>query len=202
MSNKLPQRKPTFSSFEELLAFTNFGIDTIVPKPIKHVVLDADDTIWTVEPWGLISLCEPIGKTEGHMIKADCGETYQVGKKKVYTPVEGKITLKPKLRETLKHLNEKQVKVSIASTNDRKAVEKALEAFGLTHNFSHVKADWETPKSKMVEQIAKTEKIDPKDILFVDDGYHNAADVAATGASSIVMGHTIQEIDEILRFIK
>jgi len=188
--NQYP-RDPTFPTFKDLRNFANIRLAPPAPRQIEHVVLDADDTIWDVHPWGMISLCKPDGRSTGNTLSCSAGPD---------TP--GQVTLDPTLRETLAKLKEKGIGISIASSNDKKSVVDTLDAFGLLDQFSQVEADYTSAKSTMVKRIAQKQNIPPERILFVDDGTFNVADVVRTGASGVLKYQDIEEIIDILEFIE
>ena len=64
---------PEFKSLKELRAFANTRPDKFPKgKHFKHVVLDADDTLWKVRPWGVASICVPEGKTSSDELPVRC----------------------------------------------------------------------------------------------------------------------------------
>ena len=161
-------------------------------RTIKHVVLDADDTIWEVEPWGIVSHCRPSGQANGDLLTCRSKDDNS----------QGNIRLAPTLRETIESLKRRGIGVSIASINDREAVEKILDAFGLLDSFSHIEADFTRGKDAMVCAIGVKEGVMPAEILFVDDSIHNVADVDDLGALSLQKDMDIMEIRELLNFIE
>ena len=59
------------------------------------------------------------------------------------------------------------------------------------------------PTQEMVKKIAKRHGVDSKKILFVDDSYHNYEDVVYyTDATALLLGYHIDNLDELLEFIK
>ena len=197
---------PMFTSFEEMEEFMQrLYPPTPTPKEIRHVVMDADDTIWDIEPWGMASLAKPIGKTDSDVLPVILTideRTYIPSYWQPIAPI-GSVKLDPKLRDTLKKLKEKGIKVSIASNNSRDSVLKYLEAFGLRDSFTDVEASFIGSKDKMVEKIAKRNKVDTSKMLFVDDNPYNGEDVALhTNATSLILGYNIDNLDDILEFIK
>jgi len=197
---------PMFMSLQEMREFMQNQLPpSPKPKEIEHVVLDADDTIWEVEPWGIASLAHPIGHTEEDVLPAALNLDY------VREPLEywrdtvptGHVRLAPKLRETLGKLKQKGIPVSIASINNKRMVLKYLDAFGLRDEFTDIEANLGSGKDEMVRNIAKRNNVDSAKILFVDDNPHNAIDVSTrTKATSLVLGYNIQTIEDILEFIK
>ena len=197
---------PMFRTLQEMREFMqNQFPPSPKPKEIEHVVLDADDTIWEVEPWGSASLAHPIGHTEEDVLPVALNIDY------VREPLEywrdivptGHVKLAPKLRETLDKLKQKGIPVSIASINDKRMVLKYLDAFGLRDEFADVEAGVAGGKDEMVRNIAKRNNVDSAKILFVDDNPHHAIDVSTrTGATSLIFGYNIHAIEDILEFIE
>ena len=162
------------------------------PRPIKHVVLDADDTIWRIKPWGIISYCEPIGESNENELSCKTRDDRR----------KGTIQLDPTLRDTIQMLKDRSIGVSIASVNEKQAVTAALNAFGLLDAFSQIEADFERDKGAMVCAIGVKEGVLANEILFVDDSFYNVEDVERLGALSLQMDIDINGIAEILDFIK
>lgn len=189
---------PMFKTFKDFEAVTQEYIPVDRrPRDIKHVVLDADDTIWFLEPMNLASMCKPVGETEGDKLPIKCEGGY--GKK----DVEGNATLEPTLRETLAELKKRGIPVSLASSNERKPVVELLKAFDIEDKFSSIKVSFSQNKANMVEEIARENNINPKEILFVNDSAGNVADVAMnTGATSLIAGWNIDKLSDLLEFIK
>jgi len=175
------------------------------PKEIEHVILDADDTMWDIDPWGLASLAIPVGKTSGNTLPATLNlkdidwilpDYWQDIKP------TGVITLDPSLRSTLAKLKAKGIPVSIASQNDKASIMSYLDAFGLKGQIADVEANISGAKDKMVTSIAKRQKVDPAKILFVDNNPVNCQEVATfTDATALALGYHIATLDELLEFI-
>lgn len=198
-------RDPIFRSFRDLE--DHAGLKVKKPEKashIRHVILDADDTIWAVHPWGLISSCKPVGRSTGNTVTAEA-ESFiplKIGKP-IITKVAGTINLDPTLRDTLKKLKEKGIGVSIASQNEKKAVEAALDAFGLLPEISNVEAGWGTSKVEMVYKIAAKENLRTEEILFVDDSPNHVEDVEdCTDAVAVQKYNDIFQISDILEMIE
>lgn len=197
---------PMFSSFKEMEDFMqNQFPPTPKPKEIKHVVLDADDTMWRIEPWGVASLASPVGETEKDILPLALRTDYLSYIPDYWQQVvpTGSVKLAPKLRDTLGRLKEKGIPVSIASINDKKMILEYLDAFGLRDEFTDVEASYFGYKDDMVKKIARRNNVDTSKILFVDDNPLNAEDVSMrTYATSLVLGYNIKSIEDILEFIK
>lgn len=197
---------PMFGSFKEMQEFMRAEfVRPSKPVEIKHVVLDADDTMWTIEPWGIASLASPIGHTKEDTLPLalDITRIKEVPGYWAEHEPSGSVKLAPDLRETLRKLKDKGIPVSIASCNDKSIIERYLDAFGLRDQFTDVEAHLYKSKDQMVDDIAKRNKIDSSKVLFVDDDPFNAMDVSSyTGATSLVLGYNIENIEDILEFIK
>ena len=198
--------EPMFFSREEMLQFMKHQIPPRPePKEIKHVILDADDTIWNIDPWGLASLGIPVGRTEGNVlpIKLNSVEVANLPKYWELVAPTGVVKLDPKLRDTLNKLKEKGIPVSIASSNDKDMIEKYLEAFGLSDQIADIEATWYKSKDQMVNQIAKRQNVDSAKILFVDDSSFNCMDVKSnTDATALLLGYSIDNLEDLLEFIE
>lgn len=198
--------EPMFQTYAEMMAAMRQAYPPHPePKEIKHVILDADNTMWDIDPWGVASLGIPVGHTEEDSLPIrlnsenilDLPSYYQV-----ITPL-GVVKLDAKLRSTLDKLREMGIPVSIASQNDKKAIERYLEAFGLRDQIADVEATWFASKDQMVKRIAKRNNVDTKEILFVDDSSVNCVDVHRnTDATALLLGYNIGDLDELLEFIK
>ncbi len=176
------------------------------PAKIRHIVLDADDTIWDILPGGIASGLRPLESTQGNELLAedfygaDLGfEEKRRGREKP-PPTKVKVRLDPTLRETLKKLRAQGIEVSMASHNTKEDVLGLLDAFGLTDQFKHLEVG-HVEKGRMVENIAKAEGIDPREIIFVDDSVFNIVDVARTGALALKIGGRCADINSIEEII-
>lgn len=197
---------PMFRSFKEMQTFMQ---DLLPPSPkpkvVEHVVLDADDTIWQIEPWGIASLANPVGHTDKDELPVELIAEELAIMPEFWGSVlpTGRVNLDPTLRATLDKLEEKSIPVSIASINAKPSVMKYLEAFGLKNRFAEVEANYTDSKGKMVQKIANRQKVATDKILFVNDSYMNALDVVReTKATSLIMGYNIAKIADIMEFIK
>jgi len=198
--------EPMFYSFEEMMAAMRQAYPPPAePKEIEHVILDADDTMWQIDPWGVASLGTPIGHTNGNTLPIKLN-TVEVANLPSYWDLiapTGVVKLDPKLRSTLDKLKEKGIPVSVASNNDKAVIEKYLEAFGLKRQIADIESTWYTSKDQMVKKIAKRQGVDSKKILFVDDSAANCSDVGRhTEATPLLLGYHIDNLDELLDFIK
>ena len=197
---------PIFRSFKEMEDFMQGVLrPSLEPKEIEHVVLDADDTMWQIQPWGVASGVSPIGHTDEDELPVKLrreGLAYMPELWEEVLPT-GRITLDPTLRDTLDKLKDKAISVSIASINTKDSVMRFLEAFGLEDKFVDVEANLGESKGKMVSRIAKRQNIDTDKMLFVNDSFLNGLDVAReTAATPLIMGYNIGSIAEIMEFIK
>ena len=180
----------------------------LVPKPIKHVVFDLDDTIWSINPGHIISSCEPIGTTDKDILVAKVQQRYyQVDEKGEATPIvkeaTAEIKLDPTLRATLDTLKDKGIKMSVASANTKASALKALDAFGLTKYFDQIEANWSQSKADMVKKIAQKDKTPTEEMMFINDAFWNVTEVGEqTGAMAVIAGYDIANISEILEYIE
>lgn len=197
--------QPMFRSFEEMMA----ALRPPPPEPreIKHVILDADDTMWDIDPWGIATLATPVGKTDGNTLPASLRieemDPYALPEYWQSIAPTGVISLDPNLRSTLAKLKAKGIPVSIASQNDKSSIMQYLEAFGLKDQIAEVEASFTGAKSQMVTTIARRQKVDPAKILFVDNSTVNCKEVAMlTEATALALGYHIDTLDQLLEFIK
>lgn len=191
---------PDFKSYSEMVAW--FNKNQLTPcrtdpescedREIKHVVLDADDTIWDIHPAALASNCQlPVTK-----------ETETKFSTTSYGGFPTNIHLKPGLLETLDELKKRGIGVSVASHNPDRKVNKLLDSMGLLDRFDFVVSTYQVDKDAMVQAIANKSGIPEKNVLFVDDSVANAEDVAlSTEAMALVMGYDIKDIGDILKVI-
>lgn len=197
---------PLFKTFKEMRSILQDRLSpTPRPKAIKHVILDADDTIWDIEPWGIASMSRPVGKTDKDSLAIELmtEDLLEVPKAWSDTRPSGVISLDPTLRDTIEKLKDKGIAVSIASCNTKSSILRYLDAFGLVDKFTDIEADLWHSKSQMVQSIADRRKIDTAQILFVNDSYGNAFDVSInTQATALIKGFNIGTIEDILEFIQ
>ena len=192
-----------FTTYKELLALSYIQTpcelypSECLPRRIKHVIWDADDTIWNIEPAGVASLVGPpfkkIGEGELEVVPAE-------GKASWRTP--GVIKLKEGLTETLEELEYRGIGSSIASINTEGSVQQVIEAFGLSDSFERIKSTWDS-KTEMITEIAAEVGVRPDEILFIDDSIYNVFRTFKTlNTLSLHYGTDIQHPSEILRYIK
>jgi len=197
---------PIFHSFKEMEDFMQGVLrPSLQPKEIEHVVLDADDTMWQIEPWGVASVVSPIGHTDKDELPVELRRQELAYTPQLWEEVlpTGRVTLDPTLRDTLDKLKDKAISVSIASINTKPSIMRFLKAFGLEDKFVDVEANIGDSKGKMVRRIAERQNIDPGKILFVNDSFLNGLDVAReTGATPLIMGYNIDSIADIMEFIQ
>lgn len=198
---------PMFSTLKEMKSVLQDPIPPSPrPKPIKHVVLDADDTIWEIEPWSIASLSMPIGKTDKDVLPVQLdvdGIVDVIPEWWGRIRPTGSVRLDPTLRATLQELKKRGIPVSIASSNTKSSVMAYLEAFGLVDSFVQIEAGLGPSKSDMVKKISKKQKVDTAEMLFVNDNRDNVMDVAIdTDATTLIKGFSIMQIDEILEFLE
>ena len=196
---------PLVDSFDKLLDMTQALLPfDPTPREIKHVVLDADDTMWQIKPWGIATSTTPVGSTDGDTlpITPSRGMFKEIPGEWRDTPT-GSVQLDPTLRDTLKALKKKGIPVSIASTNTKSSIMSYLYAFHLESEFTDIEANLYEHKQQMVRKIAKRHNVDPEQMIFVDDNYDNVEGVSfCTDALSLLMGYSITRIADILEFIK
>jgi len=178
------------------------------PRRIKHVVFDADDTIWDIEPFGLASMCKPpVKEIQKDNFDVKCRkfivtkdeEGKVVGGEEVLA--NGVLRLRPGIVETIDKLRSKGIGTSIASNNEPNSVENLITAIGLRDKFDVIISDWES-KGTMVRKISREVDARPKEMIFVDDSPLNVYDIDKLGAISLCIDRDIISPEEILQFIK
>jgi FkbH-like protein len=104
----------------------------------------------------------------------DCDETLWVG-----TVVDGDdVFITPKNLSIVKELHERGVVQSIASRNNLEDVRSRISEFGISDMFLSPQADFERPKSQMVQQVKDDLGLARfEDIVFVDDQEFNLQEV-------------------------
>ena len=200
-----------FKTFRELLSFTYMTTpcqerpQECKPRPIKHVIWDADDTLWDITPYGIASGAEKpfrkIGDEAIEMQGARLEFTKTDGQtiKKVKVPKT--LQMRPGITDTLKKLKEMGIESSVASNNSPNSVASILSAMGKLKDFAIVKSSWQS-KAEMVKEIATKLKIDPHEVLFVDDSLLNCREVYdELGTLSLCVDMDIKEPQDILKFI-
>ncbi len=189
--------QPFFAGFGDLLQYryrdTPCDVDpaNCEPRKIKHVVWDADDTLWDVLPYGIASSVNPPCRrvtTE----EIACGAP----------PADRTVRLKDGVAETMAELKRMGIGSSVASFNTPGSVEYLLKVMGRIRDFDVLFVDNAPDKGTMVEIIAEKMGITPEEVLFLDDDLMNVADVKSTGALALNMGRDIQNARQILKYIK
>ncbi len=192
---------PNFISYKDFLRHTydtpcsRFPEDC-EPREIKHVVWDADDTLWDIKPFGLASSCDPPFRKVADGI-VECGP---ISTSRVAKPA--RVELKPNVKKTIEDLKARGIGSSVASINRPGSVETLLKAMGVDKDFDMIISD-HRGKAEMVANIALRLNIPYEQVLFVDDDAWNCEEVFdSLNTLSLVMGADIKDASEILRFIK
>ena len=177
------------------------------PREIKHVVWDADDTIWDIAPYGIATYCSPpYKKINDETLESDCyrlttrkeNDQVKITKERTHSTIR----LKPSLVSTLNELESKGIGSSISSANQPGSVDGILNAFGIKDKFSVIESNWD-PKPRQVQRIILKTGVPGEKMMFIDDMAHNAIDVNEIHDTlSLVMGNDIMSPKEILSFIK
>lgn len=132
---------------------------------MKVAFVDADDTLWRVsirerkgrrkhksKHIGIVSQCvPPFTKVDDDTLVDSTGTCT--------------VELIPGVRDAIDSLRNNGYKTIVLSVNERKPVEEAVKAFGLS--FDGVIADFYLDKPSVVEAVDKVCK--PEDIIVVDD---------------------------------
>jgi len=177
--------------------------DLCLPRAIKQVVWDGDDTMWDLEGCSIASeMVPPLTKISRDSVASTITSTFIKNGKPVTHTKECVLTLKPGMLETLDELDRMGISSSIASQNTLKPVVDVLTALGILDRFKVIEADWNA-KSVMMDNIIKKTKIDPFDTIFIDDGLGNLHDVLEYGdILPLNMGFDIKFPAEVLEYIK
>ena len=201
--------EPPFETFQSLFEYTSGYGKTpcqeqpglCEPAPIKHVVWDADDTIWDLAGCIIASEMDarsPIKRVSKDVVEQTLTEKAKDGR---ITQRTCRITLRPGMRNTLDELESRGVSSSIASINNKPSVDVTLKALGLDKRFAVVEAAW-TSKSDMVDKIGAITGINPSYMIFVDNEAGNVHDVLNhNGSLPLVMDVDIMEPEEVLKYI-
>ena len=92
--------------------------------------------------------------------------------------LEGKVTLKPGVRELLAALDSRGILLSLASKNSREHAQEQLTALGIEEYFLYPQINWGR-KSDSLKAIAKDIDIGIDTLIFVDDNPFDRDDVTA-----------------------
>ncbi len=96
------------------------------------------------------------------------------------TLVEGdEVVLRSGVVETLKHLDERGILVSIASKNDFGAAFEKLQQFGIADYFLYPQIDW-LPKGQKIKNIAQRLNLGLDSFAFIDDSPFELEEVSRT----------------------
>jgi FkbH-like protein len=103
--------------------------------------------------------------------------------------LEGKVTLKPGVRELLATLDSRGILLSLASKNSREHAQEQLTALGIEEYFLYPQINWGR-KSDSLKAIAKDIDIGIDTLIFVDDNPFDRDDVTAALPQVEVMDET------------
>jgi len=94
------------------------------------------------------------------------------------TLIEGdELTLRPRIVELLKYLDERGILMSIASKNDFEPAMAKLKQFGVAEYFLYPQIDW-LPKSHKIKRVAQQFNIGLDTLAFADDNQFELDEVA------------------------
>ncbi|MBS7251718.1 MAG: magnesium-dependent phosphatase-1 [Candidatus Freyarchaeota archaeon] len=163
--------------------------------PIKLIVFDVDETLWSVSVTFTSFLKPPLRLVEVNEIRDS---------------QEAKVKLFPEVRELLKTIKEKGILMSIASLNDPEPnlVMECLKLFKIADYFIYPQVNHKG-KNRNIKTILKLIKekegiqIDYSEIIFVDDQELNTRSVmkGCPGIKAVHLGTDIKNIGQILNLI-
>lgn len=201
-----------FESFEDLLKYAygetpcELNPQLCEPREVKHIIWDADDTIWDVQGGGIASFVKPPLRKVSRESCEGKKRKYQTlkidGEVLISQETDIAVNLKTGLLETLDELERRGISSSIASSNEPGSVEAILGVLGIRDRFDIIKANW-NPKQNSVNEILRRKHLSGEEVIFVDDDLLNVGTITeAFGSLGLVMDADIHTPEEVLKYIK
>jgi len=202
--------EPFFKNRKAMMSYhrdtlLNFELPKVgqMSAKIKHVVFDADGTIWTVNPGWVVarSTFVEMQSPDEAIIILPASFTFD-GKR--VKGEKGVVTLRPGFRNLLDELDSWGIGYSLATLSDEAIITPLLTGFGLIERFMMVSCAWE--RGAVLEAIAgRMLKIQNAELLLVDDSPDSfirmlGFKVLCFGEDSMFPGVT--RMSEVSRFVR
>jgi len=159
---------------------------------IKLVIFDGDKTLWDHPD---ISLTNP--------------PFQRIDKDTLVDTIGSEIRLYKRVREMLQRLKEQDIIISLASWNMPESCLEALEKLDLLRYFRHPKVQPHPEKHRMIKELIddlreEGVKIEPSEILYVDDKSRHLGDVRKQVGEILFlqMWVDVKDHTEILEYVR
>lgn len=162
-------KKLVIFDFDGTLLYTYEGIKDALNYTIKA---------YNKREWSLKEVKKRVGKGLEILIEEAIGKEYISEGVKLFRERYSKVFLKkskilPYVKDTIDFLQEKKIKLAIASNKPSDFTKKILENFGISNHFKIIYGPFEVqnlkPNPEMLLKILEKLRIEKKDALYVGD---------------------------------
>lgn len=171
-------------------AISDFQQETFV-SPIRLAIFDLEGTLWTVEDGCCSLMTPPFQKLDSSTVADSIGN---------------KLELKTGVRKVFQWLRSKDILISIATRNDKKIVFDILKMLKLFDFVVCPQAVWQRKlfliraiRDEIYDKLDL--KLDPGQMLLVDDSESNVLDADSMGIRTALIGQDIRSIKDLPAFI-
>lgn len=156
----------------------------------RLVVFDLDETLWSL-PGGYCAQMTPPFRRDGDRVRDASG--YQ-------------LTLRPDTRSTLESLENRGLLISVASRSTPETAGEILKLLGLLERFTCPCFAWQDKDLSLGRVLTDLRekagiRVEPQEVLFVDDWPSNIRDAAKLGIPGLVFGQDIHSLSEVLNHL-
>ncbi|MFQ5792909.1 MAG: magnesium-dependent phosphatase-1 [Acidobacteriota bacterium] len=156
----------------------------------KLVVFDLDETLWTLSE-GYCDLMQPPFRRDGDCVRDATGLT---------------LTLRADARRTLDALQGRGLFISAASRSRPETAGEILRLLRLDDHLSFPCLAWQAKDHSISQILASFRKLggvrlEPRDVLFVDDWPSNIRDAARLGVQGLLFGRDVRCLSEVLHHL-